>query len=68
MLNKDPNVEFCGYSMPHPSEHVVNVRVQTTGQVSASKAFKGALGNLKDACGVIKEKFEEAMEGRMDAD
>jgi DNA-directed RNA polymerase I and III subunit RPAC2 len=30
-LNKDPRVSFAGYSMPHPTEDVVNVRVQTTG-------------------------------------
>lgn len=27
-----PHVEFCGYSIPHPSEAVVNLRIQTTGQ------------------------------------
>jgi DNA-directed RNA polymerase I and III subunit RPAC2 len=26
-----PDVEFCGYSMPHPTTHQINVRVQTTG-------------------------------------
>lgn len=26
-----PHVAFCGYSMPHPSEELVNLRVQTTG-------------------------------------
>jgi DNA-directed RNA polymerase subunit L len=31
-LNKDARVAFAGYSMPHPTEDVVNVRVQTTGE------------------------------------
>jgi len=31
-LNKDARVAFAGYSMPHPTEDVVNVRVQTTGK------------------------------------
>lgn len=26
-----PNVAFCGYSIPHPAEALVNIRVQTTG-------------------------------------
>ena len=26
-----PRVTFCGYSIPHPSEAVVNMRIQTTG-------------------------------------
>ena len=24
-----PDVEFCGYSIPHPSEEVMNIRIQT---------------------------------------
>ncbi len=27
-----PEVEFCGYSIPHPSEAKMNVRIQTYGQ------------------------------------
>ncbi|XP_019233382.1 PREDICTED: DNA-directed RNA polymerases I and III subunit rpc19 isoform X2 [Nicotiana attenuata] len=29
-LNQDPRVTFCGYSIPHPSDARVNIRVQTT--------------------------------------
>lgn len=28
-----PHVEFCGYSIPHPSDNLVNLRIQTTGQL-----------------------------------
>ncbi|RWW59355.1 hypothetical protein BHE74_00033712 [Ensete ventricosum] len=31
-----PRVIFCGYSIPHPSENKVNIRVQTTGTVCAT--------------------------------
>ncbi|KAG2008733.1 DNA-directed RNA polymerase II [Coprinopsis cinerea AmutBmut pab1-1] len=31
MLMKNPKVEFCGYSNPHPSENVINVRIQMYG-------------------------------------
>jgi DNA-directed RNA polymerase subunit L len=24
-----PDVEFCAYSIPHPSENVMNIRIQT---------------------------------------
>ena len=27
-----PQVEFCGYSIPHPSEAKMNVRIQTYGR------------------------------------
>jgi len=33
-MHCSPHVSFCGYSMPHPSEEVVNLRVQTTGEFS----------------------------------
>lgn len=26
-----PHVEFCGFSAPHPSEDLINIRIQTTG-------------------------------------
>lgn len=26
-----PDVEFCGYSIPHPSEAVLHLRIQTWG-------------------------------------
>mmetsp|Transcript_14761 Transcript_14761/g.25706 ORF Transcript_14761/g.25706 Transcript_14761/m.25706 type:complete len:105 (-) Transcript_14761:1336-1650(-) len=68
-LNKNPNVSFCGYSMPHPSEEVVNIRVQTTGDVPAARALRTACEELKEVTQHIKseflaelERFESAME------
>ena len=31
VLMRQKDVEFCGYSVPHPSEPFVHVRLQTTG-------------------------------------
>jgi DNA-directed RNA polymerase I and III subunit RPAC2 len=31
-LNKDPDTELAGYSIPHPSEPVMNLRLQTHGR------------------------------------
>ncbi|XP_010521909.1 PREDICTED: DNA-directed RNA polymerases I and III subunit RPAC2 [Tarenaya hassleriana] len=42
VLNQDPRVTFCGYSIPHPSHARVNIRVQTTGDPAREV--------LKDAC------------------
>lgn len=61
-LNKDPNVAFCGYSIPHPSERKVNLRVQTTGEVSAKAALKTACENLKQVCGHVHKTFKEESE------
>lgn len=30
-IPKSPDVEFCGYSIPHPSEAVLHLRIQTWG-------------------------------------
>ncbi|KAJ4732681.1 DNA-directed RNA polymerase II subunit RPB11 [Rhynchospora pubera] len=45
VLNQDPRVSFCGYSIPHPSDNNVNIRVQTTGD-SAKDVLKDALHDL----------------------
>lgn len=29
-----PEVEFCGYSVPHPSENKIHLRIQTRGMQS----------------------------------
>ncbi|KAL1133628.1 hypothetical protein V6Z11_A12G052700 [Gossypium hirsutum] len=72
-LNQDPRVTFCGYSIPHPSEARVNIRVQTTGGAvfdASQYAFFGndvleevELGGLDDededlpAAGLDEEEF-----------
>lgn len=34
-----PDVEFCGYTIPHPSESKMNVRIQTYGVFSLLTSF-----------------------------
>lgn len=31
VIMKNPNVTFCGYSIPHPSEFKIHFRIQTDG-------------------------------------
>lgn len=31
-IKRSPDVEFCGYSIPHPSEAKMNLRIQTWGR------------------------------------
>ncbi|XP_022236449.1 DNA-directed RNA polymerases I and III subunit RPAC2-like, partial [Limulus polyphemus] len=40
-----PQVKFCGYAVPHPSENKINLRIQTYGQ-PAMEAFKKGLEDL----------------------
>lgn len=34
-----PDVEFCGYTIPHPSESKMNIRIQTYGVFSLLTLF-----------------------------
>ncbi|CAM6123175.1 unnamed protein product [Calypogeia fissa] len=61
VLNKDPRVSFCGYSVPHPSENRVNIRVQTTG-LPARDVLKDALQDLMGLSDHVRVTFEKAVE------
>lgn len=37
VLNKNPSTALTGYTVPHPSEDLMNVRLQTTGDVPAAQ-------------------------------
>ncbi|KIM46913.1 hypothetical protein M413DRAFT_440478 [Hebeloma cylindrosporum] len=57
MLMKNPKVEFCGYSAPHPSENVINVRIQMYDNLSSLDALITALGDLDTVCETIEEEY-----------
>ena len=60
LLMKDANVDFCGYSVPHPLEDKMNVRVQTRNpDYSAVDALKTGLRNLKAICEAVKTEFTD---------
>ncbi|TVY51879.1 DNA-directed RNA polymerases I and III subunit RPAC2 [Lachnellula cervina] len=59
IIMKNPKVEFCGYSIPHPSEDLMNIRIQTY-EGTASEALEKGLDDLSDLCDVVEEKFIEA--------
>lgn len=58
---KNPSVEFCGYSAPHPSEAKIHLRVQMYDGKSALDALKEALDNLEAMAGVILEKYNASL-------
>ncbi|KAK9123793.1 hypothetical protein Sjap_013395 [Stephania japonica] len=59
-LNQDPRVSFCGYSIPHPADARVNIRVQTTG-APASEVLKDALQDLMLMCQHVRDTFDKAV-------
>ncbi|KAK2605358.1 hypothetical protein N8I77_008197 [Diaporthe amygdali] len=62
IIMKNPDVEFCAYAIPHPSEAKMNMRIQTYEGTTAIDALKKGLKDLQDMCDVVAEKFWEARE------
>ncbi|XP_064404873.1 DNA-directed RNA polymerases I and III subunit RPAC2-like [Halichondria panicea] len=58
MIMKNPDVTFCGYSVPHPSEPKINLRVQTNG-VAATDALRKGLEDLQELCAHVQHNFEQ---------
>lgn len=73
-----PDVEFCGYSIPHPSEELMNIRIQTYGTspihwitagtaddidgTTAVEALEKGFDDLMDMCDIVADKFANARE------
>merc|ERR1712098_556965 len=62
IIMKNPDVEFCGYSIPHPSEALMNIRIQTYEGTTAVDALDKGLQDLMDLCDVVAAKFCVARE------
>ncbi|XP_050387036.1 uncharacterized protein LOC126803295 isoform X1 [Argentina anserina] len=61
-LNQDPRTSFCGYSIPHPSDNRVNVRIQTTVTGDPAKdVFKDACQDLMVMCQHVSNTFDKAV-------
>ncbi|KAJ4725676.1 DNA-directed RNA polymerases I and III subunit like [Melia azedarach] len=60
-LNQDPRVTLSGYSIPHPSDARVNIRVQTTGD-PASEVLKDACQDLMLMCRHVRSTFDKAVD------
>jgi len=63
ILMQDERVSFAGYSVPHPSEPIVHIRVQTkvSSGCPAVEAFKDSLQTLHSQCDLVLEKLEEVL-------
>ena len=62
ILNKNPQVSLAGYSVPHPMETSVNVRVQTTGEVTATAAMRDDLLDIISVCDHVHDTFGDAVD------
>lgn len=57
---KNKTIEFCAYSVPHPSEPICNVRIQCAEymEADANQALRHGLKRISKTCDVLNEKFE----------
>ncbi|KAK4123199.1 RBP11-like subunits of RNA polymerase [Parathielavia appendiculata] len=60
IIMRNPDVEFCAYAIPHPSEAKMNVRIQTFECTTAIQALEKGLRDLQELCDVVSEKFIDA--------
>ncbi|OEH75548.1 DNA-directed RNA polymerase I [Cyclospora cayetanensis] len=60
LLIRNPDVEFAGYSVPHPTQVEMNLRIQTT-EGPALGALQQALEELSTICEVLDSKYDEAL-------
>ncbi|GLG99239.1 Probable DNA-directed RNA polymerases I and III subunit RPAC2 [Gryllus bimaculatus] len=56
-----PEVDFCGYSVPHPAENKMHFRIQTKGP-RATDILQRGLEDLVKVCDAIEEQFKSEME------
>lgn len=63
VLMNNAKVEFAGYSVPHPSEPVVHIRIQTNkkSNITAVDALKEGCSTLYDQCAYVLEQLEEVL-------
>lgn len=66
LLSKNKQVEFAGYNIPHPSENVLHLRVQTKQDVDCKQVLVETLKNLKTICDNLEEKYKQLFSQAMD--
>eukprot|EP00930_Biecheleria_cincta_P070274 TRINITY_DN57915_c0_g1_i1.p1 TRINITY_DN57915_c0_g1~~TRINITY_DN57915_c0_g1_i1.p1 ORF type:complete len:227 (+),score=40.24 TRINITY_DN57915_c0_g1_i1:87-767(+) len=60
-LLRNESVLFAGYKVPHPYNHMIELRVQTLPKTSPEAAVRLAIKNLKTECRSILDQFDEGV-------
>lgn len=70
LIQNEQKVEFAGYSVPHPSEPIVQIRVQTHANLqkgtssnpfSAPQALQEACDTVSKQCDFVLDQLEELL-------
>jgi len=62
VLMQTKGTEFCGYTVPHPSEPYVHLRLQTSGDIPALDQLRTGLSELSQSCSHMDDLFGKACE------
>lgn len=63
VLMQQSETDFCGYTVPHPYEPKMNVRLQTyRGTAPTIKVLRAGLTDMEKMCDLIGDKFERALQ------
>ncbi|OWT42181.1 DNA-directed RNA polymerase I and III subunit RPAC2 [Cryptococcus neoformans] len=62
IIMKDPEVEFCGYTAPHPSEPKIHLRIQMYENQSAVDCLRRALSNLRDLLNAVNDSYSSSLQ------
>ncbi|CAB9514489.1 I and III subunit RPAC2 [Seminavis robusta] len=63
ILMQDARVAFAGYSVPHPSEPIMHVRIQCKADsgCTAMDALKDSCQTLHSQCDIVLQRLEELL-------
>ena len=61
IVMQQPETSFCGYSVPHPYEPKMNLRIQTQEGTTAVKVLKKSLEDMEAVCDILDDEFDRAL-------
>jgi DNA-directed RNA polymerase II subunit RPB11 len=61
-LHRDPNVLFAAYRMPHPLEHNIALKIQTTDHSSPMGALNTAIKDLICELNILEDRMTDELE------
>lgn len=62
ILNLMPETEFCAYSIRHPTENAIYLRLKVKEGSDVNAVFQKGVKELKNALEVVESKFRTAVE------
>ncbi|KAG1730818.1 uncharacterized protein EDB91DRAFT_1156082 [Suillus paluster] len=61
MIMKSPKMELYGYSVPYPSENLIQLRIQMYDGLSSLNALMEALNNLDALRETVENKYHASL-------